>query len=153
MAAATEALEASNVYPKLWIGSRPPVTARMPAFSMLVLCAAEYQPDRMVFPGVVLHAPLHDHRPTASEVHVAAAAARRVAAELQRGGRVLVTCHAGLNRSALVAALGVMQVCRMPAAEIVAMFRQRRSPDCLSNWHFVNFLNQCEAGRARVRRR
>jgi protein-tyrosine phosphatase len=140
-------IDASNVYPKLWIGSKPPTDRKLPAFSLIVLCAVEYQPPQMACAGRVIRAPLDDAEPTEREVRMAVAAAARVADELRAGGRVLSTCYAGLNRSALVAAIGLMNVCRMPVPEIIHTFRRQRGEHCLSNEHFVQVLHRIDRGR------
>lgn len=140
-------LDADHVYPRLWIGARPPVDSPLPGYSLVALCAGEYQPTDLAFRGAVVRARLRDAAPTPDEMRAAAAAATQVAAALRRGGRCLVTCHAGLNRSAFVAGLALIQVCRMPADEMIVMFRRCRSEDVLHNPHFVEILRRFSAVR------
>lgn len=100
-------VEASRIWKNLYQGSEPPVGkfVRYAGFDVLVLCAEEYQPEPYRFPGVsVLHVPLNDvPLPLAEEE---AQKIRRTGAaivkHLRLGKRVLVTCHAGLNRSGIV---------------------------------------------------
>ncbi|WP_410562772.1 protein phosphatase [Amycolatopsis sp. cmx-4-61] len=63
-----------------------------------------------------------------------------LAAEAVRAGRLtLVRCHAGLNRSGLVAAQALVELgLGVPAA--IERVRQRRSPWALSNELFVQYL-------------
>jgi protein-tyrosine phosphatase len=99
----------------LAVGPKPPTGSAVArgGFQMLVLCAIEYQPPASKFPGVyVLHVPLTDHGAamTSIERTLARRAARIVAKELSRGHNVLVTCRQGRNRSALVAAIALVQL-------------------------------------------
>lgn len=133
-------LEASNVARRLWIGSVPPFDRDLPEFNVLVLCAYEHQPSELGFKGQVVRCPIDDGSPSPREVKLALAAGREVARALVEGKTVLSTCHAGRNRSALVAGLGLGLVTRMTADQIVELIRARRSPSALSNPHFVKIL-------------
>lgn len=55
------------------------------------------------------------------------------------GGSVLIRCQAGMNRSGLVTALVLMRD-QISAVKAIAMIRQKRSSDALSNTSFVNYL-------------
>lgn len=57
----------------------------------------------------------------------------------QAGGRILIRCQAGVNRSGLVMALTLMRA-GYPAGEAIALIRARRSPAVLSNRHFTKWL-------------
>ena len=57
-------------------------------------------------------------------------------------GPVLVHCQAGLNRSSLVAARALMLAGARPDAAI-ATIREKRSPACLCNRHFAEYLRTC----------
>lgn len=65
--------------------------------------------------------------------------AETVVAALNRGGKVLVHCQAGLNRSNLVTALALMKRGRT-AQEAIALLRDRRSPVVLCNRAFSRWL-------------
>lgn len=55
-------------------------------------------------------------------------------------GPTLIHCQAGLNRSGLVGALVLMLNGRTPQ-QAIDLIRQRRSPACLCNKAFVNYLH------------
>jgi len=73
--------------------------------------------------------------------------AKSVGDALMHGKRVLVTCWAGLNRSALVAGMALARASsansnhRLTADEIIARIRQRR-PNSLYNLHFQEVLRR-----------
>lgn len=140
----THPLDAHLVHTRLWVGSEPPLDRNLPKFSTLALCAAEIQPQDgdIRFGGRVIRARLHDHKPSDIEVRQAVGAAALVARELRRGGNVLVTCAAGLNRSALVAGIALLQTTKLGPDFIVRLFRARRSQSCFSNPHFVELLHR-----------
>lgn len=138
-----EGIDAHQIVTRLWVGSAPPFDRPLPAFTLLVLCAHEVQPAHMVFTGRVLRCPIYDTAPMpTSHLHQALRASREVAAELRRGGRALVTCAQGRNRSALVASLAIIQLTRMPPAEIIARVRDRRGPHALSNPAFTEMVTR-----------
>ncbi len=133
-------LDASNIMRRLWVGGHPPVDRDLPDFDVLVLCAVEIQPERLAFSRRVVRCPLPDASLTALEQRLAISRARVVAGALASGQRVLVTCHKGLNRSALVAALALACITRMSSRDLVRLIRERRSPKALGNPHFVRLL-------------
>jgi hypothetical protein len=136
------ALDASNIVRRLWVGGKPPLDRPLPDFDVLVLCAQEIQPIGVGFHGQVLRCPLPDAALDNQELARAFVTARKVGEALVSGKRVLVTCAMGLNRSALVASLGLGLVTRMSADELVRLMRTRRHHDCLSNEHFRAILKR-----------
>jgi hypothetical protein len=54
-------------------------------------------------------------------------------------GKTLVHCQAGLNRSALISATALIKMGRTPA-EAISLIREKRSPMCLCNESFENWL-------------
>jgi protein-tyrosine phosphatase len=149
LAAADQSLDASNIMPRLWVGARPPADRDLPQFDVLVLCAAEYQPNPVAFHGQVLRCPIPDAPLTDHQVAHALMVARAVAAALAGGRRVLVTCVAGLNRAALVAALALALATRMGADELVQLMRERRGRDALFNPNFRSVIQRVAgAGRS-----
>lgn len=58
-------------------------------------------------------------------------------------GQVLVHCQAGLNRSSLVVARALMLE-GMTADEAITLIREKRSPACLCNDGFENYLRGLE---------
>lgn len=135
-------LDASNITRRLWVGAKPPFDVDLPGFDVLVLCAQELQPSHVGFHGRVVRAPLPDAVLSSGELSAAIIAARAVARALVDGQRVLVTCQLGLNRSALVASLGLSMVTRLSPDEIVSLMRARRSPNALFNKHFVELIKR-----------
>jgi hypothetical protein len=133
----------NEVAPRLFVGSKPPA-GRHACVDAIVLAAIEYQPPVNLFPGVeVIYAPLDDDpsRPMREdEIAIATKAAGRVARRLHAGKRVLVTCAAGLNRSALIAAIAMHDVFGMGADEIVARIRRARGEWALSNPNFERLV-------------
>jgi hypothetical protein len=63
---------------------------------------------------------------------------------LEQGKRVLVHCQAGLNRSSLVTAVVLMKKFGDTPANAIRHIRQQRSPVCLCNQDFENFLYRLE---------
>ncbi len=136
-------LDASNITRRLWVGGKPPFDRDLP-FDLLVLCAQELQPEHVALqpPKFVLRVPLPDSTLTRHELRRALLGGQAVARALTQGQRVLVTCYAGLNRSALVASLGIGLVTRMKPDEIIELMRSRRSELALSNEHFVDVIRR-----------
>ncbi len=64
--------------------------------------------------------------------------------ELRKSGTVLVHCQAGLNRSSLVAARALM-LDGMTAENAIQLVRDKRSPACLCNPAFEQWLWNQEA--------
>lgn len=56
-----------------------------------------------------------------------------------RGHKVLIRCQAGLNRSSLCTALALRQL-GFTSREAIDHIRATRSPDCLCNGDFVDYL-------------
>lgn len=130
------ALDASNIARRLWVGGKPPFDRDLPAFDTLVLCAEEIQPEKLAFGRQVLRIPLPDAALDADQTSRALAGGHAVAESLAAQRTVLVTCHAGINRSALIACLGLGLVTKMSATELIELMRLRRDPVALSNRHF-----------------
>jgi protein-tyrosine phosphatase len=149
-------LDVSRIAPKLYQGSKPQMGGAVGrcGFDMLVLAAQEYQP-RHAYPGVrVFHAPLDDSGVpiTADEWRIAHEAGRAVADALGRGDRVLVTCSMGINRSGLVAALGLHYATGMSGPMAAARVKRRR-PGALRNLWFRAMLETVPAQARGVARR
>ena len=121
-------------------------------FQAVALCALEYQPERPAWLGRVIRARLDDAPPSQTEIINAITAARQVAEEMRRGGRVLVTCYAGLNRSAWVAAMALLMLTPKAGPDlIIRRIRERRDADCLSNPDFVRVLRSIWSSRSIAR--
>lgn len=124
-------VEASEIIPLLWQGSKPPTGPALKAhgFGMVILCAREYQPDD--FPGVkVIHAPNDDveETPDRETLDEALRAAGWASRAMKQGTKVLVTCQAGLNRSGLVSALTLHRHLGVSGEEAILAVQLGRNP-------------------------
>lgn len=136
-------VDADIVAPGLLVGSAPP-----PGYyrwiQVVVLCAQEYQPPNEAFPGLmVLRIPLDDdpsRKMFRQEITRAVSGARTVARYLGTGQRALVTCHQGMNRSGLIAALAMRERWGMDAEEAIGRVRAARGDFALTNPNFVRLV-------------
>ena len=139
-------LDADEVYPGIWVGSVPfQKEAAAKWFTHIVLCAEQWQFPASDFPGAtVIHCPYEDDDSVMSGRTMALvfATARAVAEARENAGKVLVTCAAGLNRSALVAGLA-MVIGGVDGPDAVKMIRENR-PGALYNSHFAKLLADLE---------
>jgi protein-tyrosine phosphatase len=136
-------IDAHRVSKHLWVGSKPPRSLKGSRFGLSVLCALEDQIPRDV---PTVYCPLVDieDEMDAESRRDAILAAREVNKARRKGVDVLVTCYAGVNRSAFVAALAMIQAGGRPA-EVITKIRLRRVPaggryEPLSNREFVRLL-------------
>lgn len=134
-------LDASPVTKRLWIGGQPPFDRDLD-FDVLVLCAQELQPKQLGFTKTLIRCPLPDAHLANDELRRALLSAKKVAAELAKGKKVLVTCFAGRNRSALVSGLAMGLVHHMNSDDIITRIRALRNPNALSNTHFQEILRR-----------
>lgn len=140
-AEAHDVYDASNIAPRLWIGARPPLDRSYPGVDLIVLCAAEYQPRSFPhYDKALLNCPIPDDALSKAEQSRVLIAAQAVARELKDGGRVLVTCQQGKNRSALVACLALAQITKATPEQLVDLVRKKRHPNALYNPHFREYL-------------
>jgi protein-tyrosine phosphatase len=152
-AAKRKPYDASAIAPRLWIGGAPPFDRDLPQVDLLVLCAAELQPERLAFHGTVLRCPIPDDALDPAELKLVMQTSVAVGKTVVQGKRALVTCQMGLNRSALVVALALHQLTTMSGEQIVSHIRKHRSEKALCNPWFVKKI--CEIvgdGRPKVRR-
>lgn len=126
-------IEASEIVPQLWQGSRPLMGeyVAQAGFQVLVLCAREYQPPASNFPSVeVIHAPNDDdprYYPfTLDSLKGAIEASGKVAKAYLDGKNILVTCQAGLNRSGFVMALALHRIFGWNGSLCIQRVRTRR---------------------------
>lgn len=163
-------LDASCIYPGLYQGSAPetgPLVASE-GFDTLVLCAYEWQPPKVFdptlalalgyggqganpYPGVTLvYAPNVDDTlrpPSRADLALALKAAHHVAARVQAGGKVLVTCQAGKNRSGLVTAMALHEITGIAGKACVDIIKMVR-PIALTNRQFVDALQRIQPKKA-----
>lgn len=136
-------LDTTRLLPRLHIGSAPSRGAdvQRAGFDLLVLCADDHQPAISV-PGLcVVRCPLDDNPYVplpAAHWDAAIHAAEETVRQLAMGARALVTCRAGLNRSALVCALVLCLNGRTPEQAVVHI--RRRRGGALNNPQFVAAL-------------
>lgn len=153
LSAPSEVIDAHEIIPGLWQGSRPPIglSVAKAGFDVLVLCARNYQPPAKQFPGVkVLFAPNEDqpHMPMQkADLKIAVLVAHEVVLSLQKGSKVLVTCFAGINRSALVVALAINEHLGFSGNACIKLIRKMRRLDdpwaySLSNPYFIQALER-----------
>jgi len=146
-------LDADEVAPGLWVGRTPPTGTKLRGIDVVVLAAMELQPALL---GVrTIRCPLDDHEPSRAEAKQAWRCAEEVVRLRQRGQKVLVACHLGVNRSAWIAAMVLMQE-GMTARQAVHRIRERRHPpggmQALSNRHFVRVLEELDSRRHAIER-
>lgn len=136
-----EQYDCSQVAGRLWVGAFPPVGFNWSKYTdVIVLCAQELQPVSQMYRGVsVLRAPLRDTADmTVAEHRSAMRAAYLVRKKLDLGKRVLVTCHMGLNRSGLVAALTMM----LPPGIGRGFWTHATTPFCLNSLDAVRLIRR-----------
>jgi len=151
----TRPLEAHEIVPRLWMGSRPepgPALATM-GFDVLALCAMEYQPTTEWYPGIVIgRIRLDDAELSAGQALQAFQLAAQLAKMIKMKKRVLVTCAQGRNRSGLITALTMVALTGCSGFEACHAVRVRRqSPfgPALMNHHYMTAI--CEIPAAQVR--
>jgi len=140
-------LNYDHIHGTLYQGSAPTpgLDVALRGFTVLVLCAEEFQPPAFWYPRVqVIHAPNDDRfeLPTREELAGAIAAARQVSVALKAGQKVLVTCRMGINRSGLVSALALHMTYGMSGREAIRLVKQKRKPRALTNPGFVEVLSR-----------
>ncbi len=140
------AFDATRVGPKLWVGRVPPPYLRRVGFDVVALCAEEHQSIPVDIARISV--PLRDAELTRPEFARAIYAAKKISDLRRHGQRVLVTCAMGVNRSAFVAALSLMQLDDLSAARAIHRIRRLRGPYTrimpLSNPSFVEALRRFE---------
>lgn len=134
----------SQVEGNLWQGGTPASTAagRLPDYFEYVLNLYPWEPYTIIRGAIVRAIPLHDAGdiPDPALLEDLADWVNRCVAQ----GPMLVHCQAGLNRSALVAALALIRR-GMTADAAIALLRERRSPAVLCNQAFERWLRLRDA--------
>lgn len=126
-------LDANEVYPNIWVGSHPNETSQeLNKFSLLVLCAEECQPiDSEIkhFKGRIFRPAFKDSNYISTNDNTRITLSiTEIVQTVNNGKKVLITCAAGLNRSAFVAGLSILQlVPTLSANDVIEMIRKKRS--------------------------
>ncbi len=141
MGARDEAWDVSNVAQRLWVGVTPPWDRDLPSFDLLALCAPIVPSQPMPFRGRVLRCPVTPGEISIHQIQQVLGTSAAVARSLRGGGTVLVTCATGHHGAALVAGLGLGFITRLGSGDIVAILRQRRSPECLADPQLARVLD------------
>lgn len=153
-AAKRKPYDATPIAPRLWIGSKPPVDRNLSNIDVVVLCAAEFQPERMTFHGAIWRCPIPDDALDPPQLHAVLKTSVAVAKSIVDGRRVLVTCQQGRNRSAFVIAFALHQLTTMSGEQIVEHIRKHRQMNSLSNpWFVKKIVEIVGDGRPKQRRR
>lgn len=139
-------IDADEIIPGLWQGSKPPIGLKLKqlGFDVLVLCAEEWQKAELYKDIEVILAPNDDdprRMPTQGELNIAISAAKKVAQNVRQGRKVLVTCWQGWNRSGLVSALAVHIVTGMDGFSCIARVQGARE-NALCNGSFCKVLGK-----------
>ena len=146
-------LDADKVAKSLYIGSYPADYEKgglkKHGFDALVLSAIEDQAPGKFQDLDVYRVPLRDDSVfglTDQEWADARKAAGWASDHLKRGDRVLITCHMGINRSALITALTIkLTYPEIPAKDIVAHIQYFRKPSFLNQAFKAQFLKWAES--------
>ena len=133
-------MDYNQIISGLYVGSAPDPGHYQDRFNTIVLCAQEYQiPSDKLTVAEVLYCPLPDAEITKSQLFMAEVTAERIALRVLRSRKVLVTCMAGINRSAFVAGLA-MKALGFGGRLILEKLRERRFEYCVSNECFEKIL-------------
>lgn len=139
-------LDLHNVWEgKIFVGAHPePADLAQTDFSLLVLTAHQHQDVASYHPRAAIGFPLTDDAFEIVKGDEARAkkAAEVVARAVVNGGKVLVTCSAGQNRSGWVAAWAMVML-GTSGKEAVEHVQARR-PKSLYNWFFKTHLEGLE---------
>jgi protein-tyrosine phosphatase len=141
----------TEVHPRLWLGEWPGYERRHDGWVAMTdargvwfQCAQELRREECKRRGrshMRVDIPMYDHEAgftCAQSLSEADFASRKVAEALTDGQTVLVTCQAGINRSALVAALALVRLGHSPQDAVAAV--RKRNDICLCNKRFLAYV-------------
>lgn len=144
-------VEADEIVPGLFIGSRPPERLREHGFDLVVLCALEDQRQRDI-PTITVGLIDTEDKMDRADITRALHGAQAVNDARSLCKRVLVTCQAGVNRSSLVVALSLVRK-GWTAAGAIDRIREKRKPPIgmrpLENRMFVKVIHNIASGSTR----
>lgn len=95
-------------------------------FDLIVLCAEEYQPEKVRGVGHIMHLPLRDFKLSMRRIDRVEYMAQLLAPAINEGKKVLVCCMGGLDRSAFVCALILHHMTGMSPACAAEYVKERR---------------------------
>lgn len=156
MAEIKQRMNADKVGKNLWVGGLPTDPAAVDKnFDAIVLAAKQHQDIFPVhkFPNTkLILAPLEDEPNSTGMSSQERALALKAALEVhdlnKKGKKVLVTCAAGVNRSALIAGLS-MVIAGVSAQHAINRIRKHRNPPTgstpLFNPHFRKMLREVDS--------
>ncbi len=140
----------SAITPFLMQGSWPrDMTLAFQHADTVVFCAQEMPPPKHTVPAgkATIYIPYDDtHDLSAVPIIDLQRLAKRLAGEIQRGRRVLITCAMGLNRSGLLSALTVARAYNVSGAEAVKLVKQKRN-GALCNHVFAKLAQELADGK------
>jgi hypothetical protein len=138
-------IDAHRVDSKLYVGSYPEDERVCRSFDVIVLCAQELQRLSFECHGITIRVPLDDDKLSSTDVSRVLKAAKAINGLRLQGKRVLVTCAAGVNRSALVAGVAMVKTGLAPD-DVIVTIRRLRKPSIgmtpLGNPYFVDLLRR-----------
>ena len=129
-----------NLYQSGW-----PQAGSVKNFDVVVLlaCMDGIEPDIFPvfgYPGQVVIKWEIDDGPVLPDLQTLRILAFTVVRFLQRNQKIIVLCHAGLNRSSLMTAMVMHLMHGWTGAEIIRVLRERRDPYCLCNPMFEKYV-------------
>jgi len=127
-------LAVSQITPALWQGMRP---ASYAEWDLVVSCEEHLARKPMEgYRGVVIHVAMRDEDDFEIPTRAIAVAATAAAAMIREGGKVLVHCSGGLNRSSLVTMEILTAGAGYEPRAALALLRAKRADFCLCNRAF-----------------
>lgn len=123
--------------PTIAMGRRPDSYL---GFDLVVSCEWHLARKPMSeYAGLTLHVPMLDEDNFQLDERIDHAAVMAVSVA-REGGKVLIHCTGGLNRSGVVAARALMIALDIEGREAVEIMRRRRDPFCLCNRAFERWI-------------
>jgi protein-tyrosine phosphatase len=124
----------SQITPRLWQGKRPKSYVD---WNLVVSCEEHLARKPMEsYSGVVIHVPMRDEDDFVIPTRAIGVAALAAEAMMREGGKVLVHCSGGLNRSSLVTMVILTAGLGMQPRDALALLRVQRDDFCLCNRAF-----------------
>jgi hypothetical protein len=133
-----ELKEKSEIVPGIWQGKRP---KRYIGYDLVVSCEEFLAKAPMEgYQGLLVHCPMRDeddYHIDRKKIEAAAAAVERVR---KGGGKVLIHCTGGLNRSSVVTATVLINWLKMKPWDAIGRIRERHDSLCLCNRQFERWV-------------